>query len=450
MFLIPSLLMYVHAGCTYSFNVPISNQSGYIVRNIKGNISCNNPEINIIRSTIERDSLPNNSCDTLVFVLAVSSNYKKGEFVDVDVDINSDGCPGYHFTHQLYGNKYDNIETYEDSTYLFILPSEENQFTLFTNIYDTLINRSLKTFKIIDSLRYYQRIIRTNFITGGMGSLKYKIQSNAPNATLQPRLFVTDSDTIRTYYLSNLDDTTKWNKIDFRLNKGVSSLEIKLRFYGDGLILLDDLIIPDYYQAENFNITPQTLHLKANLGQAFSSGFYLNSTEDVGSIAHLMFSSPPYKNISWLNIPNKEIRIKEGSVFVPINVNTEFLTEGNYEAFVMAEGENHTDYIQILLDVSNGFLSPTESSVVVYPNPASGNFVSTDFICDVETECRFTMYNILGNLVYDKIQTTYPGTGIKTLKWNFAETGATITKGLYLYRLKIGEVIYTGKIVISN
>lgn len=440
-------LLDVHAGNTYTFNVPISNQSGDIVRNIKGIISCNNPEINILRSTVERDSLMNNSYDTLIFVIAVSSNYKKGEFVDINININLEACSGYHFTHQLYGNKYDNIETYEDSTNLFFLPSDENQFTLFTNSFDTLTNHSLNTFKIIDSLRYYYRTISANFITGGRGSLKYKIQSNTTNNTLRPRLYITDSDTTRTYYLSNLDDTCNWERVEFRLNKGISSLEIKLRFYGGGSILLDDLTIPDYYQTENFNITPQTLFLKANVGQNFSSGFYINSTEDVGSIANLKYSSPPYKNISWLNIPNKQIRIKEGSVFVPITVNTEFLSEGNYEAFIMAEGKNHTDYVRIVLDISDGFLSPTESSVAVYPNPTSVNYVSTDFTCEDETECRFTLYNILGNMVYDKTQTTYPGSGIKTLQWNFSETGATLTKGLYLYRFKIGDKIYSGKII---
>ncbi len=435
----------LHEGCTYSFNVPVLNQSEDVIRNIKGNITCNNPSINIIRSTVEKDLL--NSNDTLVFIFSVSQNIQKGEFIDINVNISSDECSGYNFKHPLYSNKYNNIETYEDSNNLFVLPSEKNQLLIFSNIINTLQNHALLTNKKNQIDKFYERIINADYITGGKGSVRYKIQLNTLNSTFNPRLFITDSDTIRQYYLNNLDDTCKWNTVDFRLNKGVSSLTIKMRFYGEGSILLDDLIIPDYYKKEFFEITPQTLYLKAKTKQTFSSGFYLNTFEDIGSEVNLKFSTPPYKNISWLDIPEKKIRLNEGSVFVPIVINSEYLSEGNYEVYIIAEGKNHTDYIHVVLDVSDGFLSPTESSVVVYPNPSAENYVSTDFICDSETECQFTMYSILGKIVYDKTQTTYPGSGIKTLKWNFADEGLSITKGLYLYRFKIGDKIYSGKII---
>ena len=83
-----------------------------------------------------------------------------------------------------------------------------------------------------------------------------------------------------------------------------------------------------------------------------------------------------------------------------------------------------------------------------YPNPFNGE-TNIKYILPYSSYVTLTIYNILGQKVKNIINNQYQYTGTYYVKWDGTNNnGKTVSTGIYLYRLKTGNISITKKMVL--
>ncbi len=101
-------------------------------------------------------------------------------------------------------------------------------------------------------------------------------------------------------------------------------------------------------------------------------------------------------------------------------------------------------YIGFRVTAFVGLAPIAETSVQVYPNPSLGSeAVTIAFTTTVSTEITIELYDLLGN----KVQTLMDGNA-EAGEQRIVVNTASLASGMYVYRIKAGEQLHSGKLNI--
>lgn len=432
----------------YILKVPIINNKAISLKNLRSTLLSENSSIEIVDNEWVADSLSGYSDQKMVFTIKTKENLEKGKFLNLKGELRFDNSRKIDYEIKLYANKYDKIEDYEDENNIFIFPNITNQFVSTHTIQEENANSFMQlTERTVQNPLV--RKIKTNFISGGSGNIKFKINSPTNSATILHNIMINTSESSNTFTHRN-SDTANWNFFKFPIKKGIDSVTIyySCRIQGENVrVMFDDFTLPDYYSHSNFDFENNELYLKSLPNRSISAEAKIMSDALIHKPFVLQFSSPLNRNIDWISLPKTTVFVENRMFMIPINISTHGLANGRYEAVIMALAENDTKFLKVILDVSENFLNE-ENKIVVYPNPLSSFNLYTDLIISESGKVHFELYNLLGIKVFHQIQEVKATEGISTLRWNLSSSNA-LNNGLYVYRIIIGNQIFTGKILIS-
>jgi chitodextrinase len=94
------------------------------------------------------------------------------------------------------------------------------------------------------------------------------------------------------------------------------------------------------------------------------------------------------------------------------------------------------------LQVETVYRSPNELSVIVYPNPYSGNELHIDFGKEDNKETTIELIDNVGNVVYQR--------NISGTDYEYIISGCNLNDGLYIIKIKKGDAFTCQRLVVLN
>jgi hypothetical protein len=128
----------------------------------------------------------------------------------------------------------------------------------------------------------------------------------------------------------------------------------------------------------------------------------------------------------------------------PIPTNTQTPTPTPNQGGSARDGETPTETITPTVTPWNG------STVVAAPN-ISVNGTPIEFRVNLSgsSDIHLTLYNLLGEKVYSQDQAG--NSGLNTLTWTLDNlNGTQVASGLYIYQVRVGAMVYGGKVVVIH
>ena len=260
-----------------------------------------------------------------------------------------------------------------------------------------------------------------------------------------------------TYSIDNisysLDSSNSWKQVKIQISSGVHTFTFDfLAQLGSDSIFIDNLSIPGYNleSLKYYQISPSEVKLKCRPDTMV--GFTLEPTGFGYPITTLDYQIVPsaYQNCNWLSQSGVVVLNEYQTQPLSYYANTSGLAPGNYTSYIRFYDQQFYTPVKVSLEVIDGYQPPSDGSILVYPNPTSDK-ITFDFINTEETSAELTIYDLMGRKAFYQEQAIDFGTELKFVTFDISNVSmGNSTKGLYLYRLKVGKDIYNGKITITH
>ena len=155
--------------------------------------------------------------------------------------------------------------------------------------------------------------------------------------------------------------------------------------------------------------------------------------------------------IPWFveQMPDLPYQIMEGDSLslnimcdIPVVLFGELLSDTIY---IETDNSIYKGLIMIDSDLLSGIDETKSADVTVYPNPFK-DYLNIEFFANNQTMYEFSLFDISGRLVDQ-----YSGesaTGAIVITWNVNSN--TLKPGYYFYKLKVGEIMKSGKIILNR
>lgn len=148
-------------------------------------------------------------------------------------------------------------------------------------------------------------------------------------------------------------------------------------------------------------------------------------------------------------MPSLPYQLMEGSSLnINIMVNQFVSLQTFYSDTLYVETDNNTYKGVIMIDSAlllSGVEETKHSDVTVYPNPFKDH-INVEFAVNDQVEYTFTIYDNSGRLV-EQMRANVTS-GIHTVTWTPEK--AKLKQGYYMYKFEAGNVLKSGKIILTR
>jgi len=127
---------------------------------------------------------------------------------------------------------------------------------------------------------------------------------------------------------------------------------------------------------------------------------------------------------------------------IPVALFGELLSDTIY---IETDNNNYNGLIMIDSDLLSVIDESENTKITVYPNPFK-DYLNISFFANNQTTYEFSLFDISGKLV-DRF-TGEATTGTNMITWDVNNN--TLKPGYYFYKLKVGEIIKNGKIILNR
>lgn len=438
----------IHSNSNHTILIPFRNLNRFPIGPLNATFTSSSPEIVVHNGTLLIDSIASYTSDTLKFQINTLDLNSQNLLVTFNGKIfNNQGVNApFVKTYSFSANKTENYE------------NEQHPFIFNSDLSDTLPIRIANIGCNSDKSWLVCRPANTNI----KYSLKRSFSIYSPtNSTIEfdyiSKHKLIPSLKRLTYSIDNisysLDSSNSWKHVKIPISSGKHSFifDFLAQFASDS-IFIDNFSIPDYNleSLKYYQISPSEVRLKCRPDTMV--GFTLEPTGFGYPITTLDYQIVPsaYQKCDWLSQNGVMVLNENQTQPLSYYANTSGLAPGNYTSYIRFYDQQFYTPVKVSLEVIDGYQPPSDGSILVYPNPASDK-ITFDFISTDETSAELTIYDVMGREAFSKEQTIDFGTDLKFVTFDISEVSlGNSTKGLYLYRLKVGKDIYNGKITITH
>jgi hypothetical protein len=432
------------SNATHLLIFPVFNRNRNAITNLSASLKCLSNVVSVVDTVDLMDSISGYSTGYIQFRVRTDDLSAPNLIIPFSGELTDSRGMMVPFlkTYQLNSNL---IETYEDTNQLYIFPSA------FSDTIPYIVaNRGFNSSR---SMLYRRSATSTNlkkfrsfsFQTNTNSLIEFDYLCYAKLALSNKRLiYLIDG------VQYNLDTTSEWKHISHSIPDGSHSFALwfNLMLFSDS-IYIDNLSIPLSYTPEiSYSVYPNEIKLKCRPDTLLNFNIELNSTGKPFDDIYYDIVPPENKTCNWLNRQGATTLTANQSTMLPFNVSTVGLPSGEYTSYVRFKDEFLFSPVKIILSVIDNYQTPSAGTVSVYPNPAIDK-ISFDFISSDAKTASLELIDILGRPAFYYEQSIDFGSELKTLTFDVSAISmGNSTKGLYLYNLKVGDVLYRGKITI--
>jgi hypothetical protein len=219
--------------------------------------------------------------------------------------------------------------------------------------------------------------------------------------------------------------------------------------YSDS-IFIDNLVIPGCTSLSDHHYQIDLSEIKLKCKPDTTLHFNLESTGYDFPATMLDYQIVPSvaQKSDWLGGNGVVLLPENQTEVIGFSANSNGLFPGLYTSYIRFNDNRFFVPVKVTLEVIENYHPPVAGSVLVYPNPAMDK-ISFDFINSEAKTASLELFDMLGRSAFYQEQNIDFGSDLRTLTFDIsAVSEGNSTKGLYLYRLKVGDGQYTGKITL--
>lgn len=431
--------------------VTVSNTGGSAITNLHGMLITHEPNIAFVSNIDSIFALPPFSSATLRYIVDLNSSFEDGRMND--------------FLLQLTAENFNKTLSFSLFSGGMIEDFESNTFTEYPwSLTDTAW--VIRTDSVFEGAHVARSGMITHFQTSTMsltedvlipGTIsfykKVSCENDANNNWDYLAFFIDGQEKGRwdgevdwsqsSYPVTAGNHTFKWmyNK-DVTVNTGYDAAWV-------------DYIRFPMFGSSNPNclVTPDSIHKYLYPSETDDFNLYLMNTASGIATYQVQIRDLDGYNVPWLQpLYNTGSLNSNESDSIPVNVTPNNMIPGEYYANINVSYSNGTQFVipvQLTVLLDDGVNEQQSGNMLnAYPNPASDkitfNFSNVD-----QTSAELTIYDVMGREAFYQEQTIDFGSVLNFVTFNISNVSlGNSTKGLYLYRLKVGEEVYHGKITI--
>jgi hypothetical protein len=252
--------------------------------------------------------------------------------------------------------------------------------------------------------------------------------------------------------LKLLDSAMDWKHLEIPVSKGVHTFQMEIypiMQYSDS-IFIDNLVIPGCTSLSDHHYQIDLSEIKLKCKPDTTLHFNLESTGYDFPATMLDYQIVPSvaQKSDWLGGNGVVLLPENQTEVIGFSANSNGLFPGLYTSYIRFNDNRFFVPVKVTLEVIENYHPPVAGSVLVYPNPAMDK-ISFDFINSEAKTASLELFDMLGRSAFYQEQNIDFGSDLRTLTFDIsAVSEGNSTKGLYLYRLKVGDGQYTGKITL--
>jgi len=440
----------IQPNSAHTLLIPVLNKNRFPVCSLTATLTSSTSEVTLQSGTFTIDSIGAFSNDTLKFEISTQNLNSPDLLISFNGILSDEKGMNVPFAKTYLFNSTVK-EDYENEQQPFIFPSSYSN-SLPINIASPGCNSNkswLVTRPVNSTGKYFfKRAFYLNLPVNSTIKLDYL---NKIQAALNNRRMKYTFDNV----VKSLDSTMDWKHFEIPVSKGVHSfmIEAALLFNSDS-IFIDNLVVPGctsssdhHYQIDLSEIKlkckPDTT-LKFNLE---STGYDLGYDFPATMLDYQIVPAVAQKS-DWLSKNGVVVLPENQTGLIDFSASSQGLSSGIYTSYIRFYDNSFYTPVKVTLEVVEGYHLPVAGSVLIYPNPAMDK-ISFDFISSDAKTASLELFDMLGRSAFYQEQNIDFGSDLRTLTFDISTVSeGNSTKGLYLYRLKVGTNIYQGKITI--